>query len=89
MGFGDSGRKRCFQVPSQRRADFTRRKHPGTGGPPRKEGIYTEIIADVFGDMQAKRLQSKNKTKHGEYLMQTVTELTTGEVERQSWQQVF
>ena len=67
MGFGDSGRKRCFQVPSQRsraeekmaevsdaRADLARRKNPGTGGgPPRKEGIYTDLIADVFGDESA------------------------------------
>ena len=47
-------KKKWQKLASDARADLARRKHHGTrGGPPRKEGIYTEIIADVFGDESA------------------------------------
>ena len=46
--------KKWKKLASDARADLARRKQPGTGGgPPRKEGIYTDLIADVFGDESA------------------------------------
>ena len=47
-------KKKWQKLASEARADLARRKHPGTrGGPRHKEGEYTDLIADIFGDQSA------------------------------------
>ena len=47
-------KKKWQKLASDAKADLAKRKHPGTGGGPRhKGGVYTDIIADIFGDQTA------------------------------------
>ena len=47
-------KKKWRKLASEARADLARRKSPGTrGGPRHKEGVYTDLIADIFGDQSA------------------------------------
>ena len=60
-GCGDKSQRCLDDVKKCRRteekvakADLAKRKHPGTGGGPRhKGGVYTDVIAAIFGDQTA------------------------------------
>ena len=50
----DELKKKWQKLASDAKADLAKRKHPGTGGGPQhKGGVYTDIIADIFGDQTA------------------------------------
>ena len=50
----DELKKKWQKLASDAKADLAKRKNPGTGGGPQhKGGVYTDIVADIFGDQSA------------------------------------